>query len=1095
MAGVSRLTNSLLSATNENILTLANFNIDFSLIKFDAPQEFQGLGSTLSKQRRNNAEEGPLHKTLRKLGGLFEQVIPSTPKLVKAYGLRSSEIIQLPGISPRGSKSDGPFEAFVGADGTSIWAAATSGPAAMGVHLLACMLARQFDDAKISTAIWAEIVMERQLEIQAAIENNSVVSVSTMIASRQDISREELAIFDASARAWLCSADEAKASNQKKLMLILRNINVPVSGASSTYAKVIEAWKHAMAGFEDLLDGMPQQLSNGAILRALSSWYLYPNLIVLVEHTVHVRFEDPLFPQQSVLTVGLQSVNPVHSEGISWSLTLSHLRYYGDPISVESSENNSRVDIHQLHLIAFGSLLEAWEITSKDTVTTATWFQTLWNQLVKLECKGSAPLCESLPWLNTLVNTANMFLDSQESDRETSQLLINYGRRRGRSFLSEPGKYYRPFFGLGNSCVSTAMMCGSDVECSIRYFREIAKSIALETHQALIVYTEDCKGSTYFELATATPHLRPSPKRLQDGSAKQEYVHARWICSKLSFPSQSWLSCNCGGNCSHSCECQTAGVFCGRSCHPGSGRVCQAQGLKSRMEKLSDQGEEVHLIKLVPDYQRKSSEEGKGYTIRWPDSPAIYNRQPEPQSDLKECRTWTATSSCQCFNTYTGKQIEFSRLVGYARPGFALYVERALSYGQVRAMKSKVSQLLASQLDPAAVLQNLSSGAMHLPSLQRYLHLIATNDEVGSTGSLTVGYDAQKNTISLTKADTNLSGALSLRNFFHRGYGNSPKALLQGLITDTVPLSLLKSLWALSFARRVYDRILTASISLKIVERPLHDYAWIPNEIRVPASDSDGYRDHSSRSEVFACIATFESGGLRIDPNEMKSVMAISSRNSIFVAGVLLSDPAECTKGIDIRRVVGNVGQPGITLMISPQNVLVKPPGRDFRAVRHVDYNYERIDSFSGTSLHLSFTKWKLPLSGGDHGLIDQDIFLAEAVVSVRDCGRWVADIDVLAAQPESYALHADCNCQQPSSKFQGDFVSIDSWEELLDPPLAPSIVRAHGNWAARLAVICVMKQKNMVSRAGIVDGKLSCLTCLESKWWADDRVAAFFID
>ena len=126
MSSLGRLTNSFLSATNENNLALANFNIDLALVKYGAPKEFSELGTALSVNRRRNAEHGPLHKTLRKLGCLFESIIPSTPKLIQAYGLRTSEIIQSPSINPKGSKSHGPFEQFVGADGASIWAAATS---------------------------------------------------------------------------------------------------------------------------------------------------------------------------------------------------------------------------------------------------------------------------------------------------------------------------------------------------------------------------------------------------------------------------------------------------------------------------------------------------------------------------------------------------------------------------------------------------------------------------------------------------------------------------------------------------------------------------------------------------------------------------------------------------------------------------------------------------------------------------------------------------------------------------------------------------------------------------------------------------------
>jgi hypothetical protein len=71
---------------------LVNINLDFSIVKTSAPKEYQGLGNALSRSRRENAEEGPLHRTARRLGALFEQIIPSMPDLAKAYGERVSEI-------------------------------------------------------------------------------------------------------------------------------------------------------------------------------------------------------------------------------------------------------------------------------------------------------------------------------------------------------------------------------------------------------------------------------------------------------------------------------------------------------------------------------------------------------------------------------------------------------------------------------------------------------------------------------------------------------------------------------------------------------------------------------------------------------------------------------------------------------------------------------------------------------------------------------------------------------------------------------------------------------------------------------------------
>lgn len=92
MSAIAQISNSLLSATNQNTLALLNLNLDFSLIKIDPPKEYESLGTALSQHRRVNAEEGPLHRTARRLGALFEPIIPSIPNLTEAYGQRVSEI-------------------------------------------------------------------------------------------------------------------------------------------------------------------------------------------------------------------------------------------------------------------------------------------------------------------------------------------------------------------------------------------------------------------------------------------------------------------------------------------------------------------------------------------------------------------------------------------------------------------------------------------------------------------------------------------------------------------------------------------------------------------------------------------------------------------------------------------------------------------------------------------------------------------------------------------------------------------------------------------------------------------------------------------
>jgi hypothetical protein len=92
MSSIGRITSSIISGNVENTFALANLNFDFTLVKLEAPQEYQGVRNALSKRRVDNAEDGPLHRTARKLGALFEQIIPPIQTLTKAYGIRASEI-------------------------------------------------------------------------------------------------------------------------------------------------------------------------------------------------------------------------------------------------------------------------------------------------------------------------------------------------------------------------------------------------------------------------------------------------------------------------------------------------------------------------------------------------------------------------------------------------------------------------------------------------------------------------------------------------------------------------------------------------------------------------------------------------------------------------------------------------------------------------------------------------------------------------------------------------------------------------------------------------------------------------------------------
>jgi hypothetical protein len=73
----------------------------------------------------------------------------------------------------------------MGIDGTVVWAAATSGRDALCVQLLACMLARVWNAAEV-TSIWVEILENRKLKL----------------CRREDDFLLEIAAIGSLSRAW-----------------------------------------------------------------------------------------------------------------------------------------------------------------------------------------------------------------------------------------------------------------------------------------------------------------------------------------------------------------------------------------------------------------------------------------------------------------------------------------------------------------------------------------------------------------------------------------------------------------------------------------------------------------------------------------------------------------------------------------------------------------------------------------------------------------------------------------------------------------------------------------------------------------------------
>ncbi|KAK8867354.1 hypothetical protein PGQ11_005932 [Apiospora arundinis] len=373
-----------------------------------------------------------------------------------AYGLRSSEIANLPEVNPQGSVRHGLFADHVGAGGTTIWAAATSGGETVTVHLLACMLARIWrrDEA---VSIWSELVDARKVRLEEHIAASEFeCSLSNLTASRIDISRAQLDAWDASARQVLETRLTGTALQQTQLRLLVDNISLPISPQGSLYNTVVNTAAQALQALDCLVRGVPQQIDKGSVLLGLSSWHLYPDVLVASTNT-HIRQGDGLIASGGIITIGLESKDG-DSCGVSWSLPLAQAKYYGDPVLAKRhlGVEQSRVPFQELQLVVLGSILSQWDEpsldldkqmeyiqrlsiavrgTMKETVVNDAWYRT--------DAKG-------FDWLHSLGDVAETYSRSKGVTRTQMSRLVALGKRRCIEFLGPRKSRLPPIFGLAN---------------------------------------------------------------------------------------------------------------------------------------------------------------------------------------------------------------------------------------------------------------------------------------------------------------------------------------------------------------------------------------------------------------------------------------------------------------------------------------------------------------------------------------------------------------------------------------------------------------------------------------------------------------------
>jgi hypothetical protein len=195
----------------------------------------------------------------------------------------------------------------------------------------------------------------------------------------------------------------------------------------------------------------------------------------------------------------------------------------------------------------------------------------------------------------------------------------------------------------------------------------------------------------------------------------------------------------------------------------------------------------------------------------------------------------------------------------------------------------------------------------------------------------------------------------------------------------------------------------------------------------------------------------------------------------------LLEDPEIARSEYGFSRILGNTGKAGFSILTSPSELMVsKLDPRTWR-VESTVFDGARLDSFGKTSLHLNFTDWQAPVVQFQSvGQRDSDVNILEAVVSVRDSGKWIADVDIYRA------LYSDrlrrynqvCSHDYAISESSG-LLSVETWDQVLDRPDGSVVVRCFDNWVARLAIVSVLCQHSSdTDRQIVICSKTACWKC-----------------
>ena len=732
-----------------------------------------------------------------------------------------------------------------------------------------------------------------------------------------------------------------------------------------------------MKTLQDLILGRPQRISKGAILVGLSCWHIYPDLNVVGPLT-SVQFHDELVKEGGIITLGLQSATP-GDIGVRWSLSLSHLRYYGAPVTVSTSSgaNASRISMEELQMVALGSLFGAWGQCITDPLVGAKMILVLKSSLC---IKTDLELETREPAFHLLCAVSKRLIDdSSDTGRRSNLCLIGHGRRRAQNFLLSQTHILTPAFGLADpDNLWRAFSAGNGIELTtseeVEKLRSFATLCGFACKHCVIRFRLADSPDNMFAYTTAIPITRHSFKRDPEGKIKTTQGHVCWVTD-----------------------------------------TSQLIG-RSSTTNIAQTHEYVNPADLIP----LASKNPMGFSwIRAPES---------------------VRAGATQFTTVNGDQpLEFHHLIGNADRS-SLFCVTGSSFKKTLCDRDIINVTQTHGCDPWTI-QHTILEYIEIPDILLQNMRLWRPDE-------------RKDYLEMPNRS---SGALKL------------------------------SLRHLAKAGSMYRQFPGATVSLSVTNLSMYE---IPHFLYF----------ETKLSARFACIAMFETGSNMEHSEQLSSVMALSSGNSIYAANALLQDPLNPNLPgvLGITRIVGNIDRPGVVMLAPPQAPLLRPddPG-SWRVINHSNFDDNLKNSFPETSLHLSFTEYKIPLSV-PIGAKDAEVSIVETLISTYDRQNWVADLDIIASlrSEDLFKRLSPPRCKHENDRprppleipvtqigriSRKQLVSINSWEELLEPPAglgasSIGVVQAFEDWHARVATMSVSVQKGL--RTVVLPTEPLCTVC-----------------